>query len=395
VAERRPSAKAKAKDGAKGKEKTAPKRKTARGTKAPSVKGKASRSTNHPRSSDATARVQELEAELAAAKSTIAALIDRAERGSAVESPIAVFEAAARLEELAQRRTKEAEDKSVELQRANAELRALTANLDKIVRQRTRALAESEAQLRRKNEELKRLNQMKAEFISIAAHELRTPMTSIVGYLDLMVEGKFGTLDERLGKPVASLRRNAHRLMRLVDEMLDVSRIEAGRIVLQRRAVDFGEIVSGVVQELSPLAAAKNQTVQTYLDRPPRIDCDSDKIHQVVSNLMSNAIRYTPERGEITITVDQAPQDQYAGAWARLRVRDNGVGIPSAQRSRIFEPFSDVNTAKHHTSSGPGSAGLGLYIARGLVDLHGGLITVDSAEGEYTEFTVLLPLATT
>ena len=108
---------------------------------------------------------------------------------------------------------------------------------------------------------------------------------------------------------------------------------------------------------------------------------------------VDNAIRYTPEKGEIALTVDHAPQDQYAGNWARLRVRDNGVGIPGGLRSRIFEPFSDVGSAKHHTSSGPDSAGLGLYIARGLIDLHGGLITVESEEGEFTEFTVLLPLA--
>jgi signal transduction histidine kinase len=375
---------AKPKAAAKAKPKPAAKAK-------PTAKPKAGRSRVASRPT--VERIEELEGELAAARATVAALIDKAERGATAESPIAVFEAAARLEELAARRTRETEDKSLELQRANAELRALTANLDKIVRQRTRALAESEAQLRRKNEELKRLNQMKAEFISIAAHELRTPMTSIVGYLDLMVEGKFGALSETQAKPVTSLRRNAHRLGRLVDEMLDVSRIEAGRVTLHRGAVDLGEIVSVVVQELSPLAAAKNQTVQTYLDHPPKIDCDADKIHQVVSNLMANAIRYTPDKGEITITVDHAPEDQYAGSWARLRVRDNGVGIPAGQRSRIFEPFSDVEPARHHTSSGPDSAGLGLYIARGLVDLHGGLITVDSEEGDFTEFTVLLPLA--
>ncbi len=339
------------------------------------------------------ARIEELEAELDASRATVGALIEKAERSTASESPIAVFEAAARLEGIVARRTKEVEEKSAALERANAELRALTANLDKIVRQRTRALAESEAQLRRKNEELKRHNLMKADFISIAAHELRTPMTSIVGYLDLMVEGKFDKLPSGLEKPVNSLRRNAHRLKRLVDEMLDVSRIEAGRVTLHRTDCDLGAIVSDVAQELAPLANAKNQAVNVEIDGAPMIDCDMDKIHQIVSNLVANAIRYTPEEGEITVAADEAPESQYAGSWARLRVRDNGVGIPVSSHRRIFEPFSDVNPAKHHTSSGPDSAGLGLYIARGLVDLHGGLITVDSEEGEYTEFTVLLPLA--
>ena len=339
------------------------------------------------------ARVEELEAQLEASRATVDALIEKAERGSTSKSPIAVFEAAARLEDIVARRTTEVEEKSAALGRANAELRALTANLDKIVRQRTRALAESEAQLRRKNDELKRLNLMKADFISIAAHELRTPMTSIVGYLDLMVEGKFDKLSAGLEKPVNSLRRNAHRLKRLVDEMLDVSRIEAGRVTLHRTDCDLGAILRDVAQELAPLASAKRQTVNVEHEGAPMIDCDMDKIHQVVSNLIANAIRYTPEDGEITVSADEAPESKYAGSWARLRVRDNGVGIPLSSRSRIFEPFSDVNPAKHHTSSGPDSAGLGLYIARGLVDLHGGLIAVDSEEGEYTEFTVLLPLA--
>lgn len=326
-------------------------------------------------------------------------LVEKLEARSSSDSPIAVFEAAVRLEEAVAARTREVEEKSVELHAANAELRALTKNLDKIVRQRTRALAESEAQLRRTNEELRRLNAMKGEFISIAAHELRTPMTSIVGYLDLMAEGRFGALPEEMKKPLQSLRRNSQRLQRLVDEMLDISRIEAGRVTLHRVACGLREIATDVVDELAPLAAGKQQDMaaEPAIDADtgnPKIDADVDKIHQVVFNLVANAIRYTPEGGTIRVMVDRAPSEQYAGAWARLRVRDNGVGIPASERHRIFEPFSDVTPAKHHTSSGPDSAGLGLYIARGLVDLHGGLITVESEEGVYTEFTVLLPLAT-
>ena len=95
--------------------------------------------------------------------------------------------------------------------------------------------------------------------------------------------------------------------------------------------------------------------------------------------------------GTIRVLVDVPPEQQVAGSWVRVRVKDNGIGIPASELPKIFEPFSDVHSAKHHTSTGPNSAGLGLYIARGLVDLHGGLITVDSVEAEYTEFTVLLP----
>ena len=339
-------------------------------------------------------RILELEAELAAAHKTIRALLDKAEERE-FDSPqhLRVDQAAARMEEILEERTREAQEKGEALTRANAELRDLTANLDQIVRQRTRALYESEEQLRRKNEELKRMNAMKGEFISIAAHELRTPMTSIVGYLDLMSEGRFGKLPKRLDRPVAALRRNAQRLSRLVEEMLDVSRLESGRMAIDPKPCRLAEIVRGVVEELAPFSAINRQSITTEISSDPLIHADADKVHQVVANLTASSIRYTPDEGVITIAVDTAPEDQFAGEWARLRVRDNGLGIPASLRARIFEPFSDVHTAKYHTSSGPDSAGLGLYIARGLVDLHGGLITVDSREGEFTEFTVLLPLS--
>jgi signal transduction histidine kinase len=330
-------------------------------------------------------RIAVLEAELAAAQRTIDVLIARLERtGTATPTQAELFDAAARLDHVLEERTREVED-------ARAEFRALRANLDQIVRQRTRALAESEAQLRAKNAELERQSKMKAEFISIAAHELRTPLTSIVGYLDLFSEGRFGELSPLISRPMASVRRNAHRLKRLVDDMLDVSRIDSGRMVLRRASVPLGEVVRDVVTELLPLANARKQTVITQIVRIEPIDADRDKLHQIAVNLVSNAIRYTPEQGEINITVDEAPRDRYPGGWARLRVHDNGVGIAEEDRQRIFDPFLHAQPAKHHTSAGPDSAGLGLYIARGLIELHGGLITVDSRPGVFTEFTVLLP----
>jgi signal transduction histidine kinase len=330
-------------------------------------------------------RVAELEAELDAARRTIDVLIARLERGGTTPPAQAeLFDAAARLAHVLEERTHE-------VALARAEFRALRANLDQIVRQRTRALAESEAQLRTKNIELEKQSRIKAEFISIAAHELRTPLTSIVGYLDLFSEGRFGDLPPMLERPLSSVRRNAHRLKRLVDDMLDVSRIEAGRMVLRREPVDLGEVVRDVVTELLPLARARKQQLQTQIDKIEPLDADRDKLHQIAVNLVSNAIRYTPESGEIAIGVDEAPRERYPGGWARLRVRDNGIGIAEEDRQRIFDPFLHPRPAKHHTSTGPDSAGLGLYIARGLIELHGGLITVDSQPDVFTEFTVLLP----
>lgn len=277
------------------------------------------------------------------------------------------------------------------LERANDDLRDLTENLDKIVRRRTQALAESEEQLRLSNEELQRLNQSKQEFVSIAAHELRTPLTSMVGYLELMAEGRFGKISPKMQRPMLSVRRNAQRLRRLVDEMLDVSRIEADRMSIKKSRCNVGEIGAAVVQELLPLAETKQQVVNCDMDDSPDIEADADKIHQVISNLVSNSLRYCPAGGIVDILIDRAPVDKYPGQWARVRVRDNGPGINAEDLDAIFEPFSDVNPAKHHSSRGPAAAGLGLYIARGLVDLHEGIITVESEPGSYTEFAVLLP----
>ncbi len=349
-------------------------------------RGRRRRSSPEQAVAGASDPVARLELELRAARRTIEVLIARSERRAAVPSQAELFEVAARMEQQIEERTRELADK-------RAELEAITANIDHGILQRTRALAESEAQLLRKNAELERQSQMKAEFISIVAHELRTPLVSIVGYLDLLVEGRFGELAEPMERPVASIRRNAHRLKRLVDEMLHFSRLEAGRVRLTREQVALGAVAQDAITELTPLAQAKRQEIIPSIVPIADISGDVDKIHQIIVNLVSNAIRYTPEGGEIRVSVDDAPAATYPGDWARLRVRDNGIGIPLANRHRIFEPFTDVQPAKHHTSSGPDSAGLGLFIARGLVELHGGLITVESEEDRFTEFTVLLPRA--
>ncbi len=180
---------------------------------------------------------------------------------------------------------------------------------------------------------------IKQEFISIVAHELRTPLTSIVGYLDMASEGRFGELPPMLERPMTSVRRNAHRLKRLVDDMLSVARIESGTQVLHVDQVDLGDVMRDVVTELLPLARARDQKIESHIEALQVFDADRDKLHQIAVNLVQNAIRYTPEGGEITITIDEAPRDRYPGGWARLRVRDNGIGIAEEDRQRIFEPF--------------------------------------------------------
>jgi len=337
-------------------------------------------------------QLKALRAQLQKAERVIAALTDRVESGTGEPDAVSVFEAAARMEQTIASRTAELETRTDQLRVANEVLRKISDNLDRVVKQRTRALIESEAQLRRKNEELEQQSALKLEFISVAAHELRTPLTSMVGYLDLVEEGRFGEIPAPMRKPIAAVRRNAHRLRRLVGDLLDISRIESGRVRLRYQDCALVALSEAVADELRPLAETKEQSLSIEADAEVTVTADRDKIHQVVFNLVSNSIRYTENGGSVSIHVDHPAPDEYGGTWSRLTVKDTGIGISKDAIGQIFEPFSDLlHTAKHHTSAGPDSAGLGLYIARGLVDLHGGVITVASTEGEGSEFTVLLP----
>ena len=177
--------------------------------------------------------------------------------------------------------------------------------------------------------------------------------------------------------------------------MLDVSRLEAGRLRLRRTACALGDIVRASLEELQSLLAARQQELTCDIAEIPPIDADPDKLHQVVTNLVANSIKYTPSGGSIRVTVDEHSSGSGSPPRARLRVWDNGIGVPPGLHGKIFEPFSEVNAAKHHTSTLPDSAGLGLYIARGMVELHGGTTSGASNEGQYSGVTVLLPFAST
>ncbi len=339
-------------------------------------------------------KVAELELEVNAAKRTIDVLIDRIERGSTEgASHPELFEAAIRMSQLVEEQAREVEQSRGELRAAEAEFRALKGNLDQIVRQRTLALEESEKKARAQNAELQRQSAAKADFIGQVAHELRTPLTSIVGYLDLFVEGRFGQPPAQMLRPIDTVRRNAHRLRRILEEMLAYRRMEAGRLELERAPVQLADVVRDVVSELTPLSEARRQHLRPVIvGEVEKVLADRDRLHQVVVNLIHNAIQHGPTDGEITITVENA---DLPGGWIRMKVRDNGNGIPYELQARIFEPFSNLRPVKYHSTGKPASAGLGLSIARGLVELHGGLISVESTPGEFTEFMVLLPLRPT
>jgi signal transduction histidine kinase len=226
---------------------------------------------------------------------------------------------------------------------------------------------------------LEELNRLKSEFISIASHELRTPMTTIMGFSELLLE--HDTPPETRQRWIAFINKESCQLSALIDDMLDVSRIETGRVVLRPRPVDLPAAVDEVLAQLA--ASAPSHTLSTDLaPAAGNLIADPEKLRQILTNLVSNAIKYSPNGGRVGVTA------RLDGDRVNLAVSDEGVGIPPGYRERIFDRFQRVESAE---TRGIRGTGLGLYIVRHLVELHGGTIEVESEPGQGSTFRVSLP----
>jgi PAS domain S-box-containing protein len=225
----------------------------------------------------------------------------------------------------------------------------------------------------------------KTEFISTVSHELRTPMTSIKGYVDLLLMGSAGSLSETQQRFLQIVRANADRLRTLVDDLLDISRIESGRLQLDLRPVPLESAVEAVVASFKARVDEKRQQIEVELpDHLPLVMADNDRLIQILMNLVSNAHKYTPEGGQIRIRARLQEE------MIRVEVQDTGIGIPPEALPRIFERFYRVDDPRVQETSG---AGLGLSIVRTLVELHGGQIGVESEVGKGSTFYFTLPIA--
>lgn len=244
-------------------------------------------------------------------------------------------------------------------------------------------IAERTAQLRAANEELTRLDQHKTQFYSIINHEMRTPLTSVMGYCDLL-RASGGLTDRQLGH-VQVLKSNAQRLLDLVNNLLDISRIEAGRMTVSQEPADLSESIADALSVVQPLAAQKRLDIRLDLpsDLPPA-HADKKRLSQVLINLLSNAIKYTPEGGQVTV---RSALDQ-DGSMLLTSVADTGIGIPLDRLPRIFDRFSREESEQTRGTVG---TGLGLTITKGLVEAHGGRIWVQSQEGAGSTFFFTLP----
>jgi len=242
-------------------------------------------------------------------------------------------------------------------------------------------LAKQASELSAQNERLRKLDRLKDEFIAAVTHELRTPLTSIIGYTELLEEE--GADSPNTGRFAEVIGRNAEQLLRLVGDLLFLSRTRSGRLALEYRATNLAEAAAEAVAEARPEAQLKNIDLTLTVATVPLFAADTTRIGQLLGSLVSNAVKFTGNGGRIDVTTGEED------GQAIVTVTDTGPGIPAADQGRVFERFYRTATATRQEIPG---TGLGLAIAKAIVEAHNGSITVDSAEGLGSTFTVRLPL---
>ncbi len=268
---------------------------------------------------------------------------------------------------------------AVDNARAYTELATLTEHLERRVQERTH-------ELQTVNERLQDHDRRRSKFVSVASHELRTPMTSIKGFVENMLDGLTGQLSERQEHYLQRVKHNVDRLTRIINQLLDWSRLDVGRIDIKPESLPIDAFVRDVVESFQTLAAEKSISLEVLpCEQSLTVRADRDKLEQILWNLVGNAIKFTPHSGRVTV--------QYS-AWdtssAQIIIADTGCGIAADELPHVFNEFSKVESAMP-TSQG---AQLGLFITKSLVTLHGGRMWVESQLGVGTQFYFTLPLDT-
>jgi CheY-like chemotaxis protein/nitrogen-specific signal transduction histidine kinase len=245
-------------------------------------------------------------------------------------------------------------------------------------------LAATNQRLEVQNRELERANRLKSEFLASMSHELRTPLHTIIGFADLLSEELKGPLNPDQKRFVTHIQTDSRHLLELINDILDLSRIEAGRLDLHPELFAPADAITQTIAGLRPAANNKSITIIEDLDRTLRITADPVRFKEIISNLVSNAIKFTPEGGRITV------ECRGAGHGAAFSVTDTGIGIPAAEQQAIFDKFYQLGSTTRGVREG---TGLGLAITRSLVEMHGGSISVESEPGAGSRFEFFLPHA--
>ena len=259
-------------------------------------------------------------------------------------------------------------------------------------------------ELKATNRKLQKLERLKSEFISIVSHELRTPLTAIKNAMDIILSGKAGDMTENIEKFVSMGKRNAIRLSGIINDLLDISKIEAGKMDFKFELIRVEPVIEYVKNNLTEVAKEKNLTIK-YIpsDENVEVYADSNRLEQVLTNLVSNAIKFTPDAGEIEITskVVNARELQYdncfeedikklQGNYLQVCVEDHGIGIERKDLNHVFDKFAQIENS---LSRKVGGSGLGLPIARQLMEAHNGAIWCDSEINKGSRFYFVIPIA--
>ncbi|MEM1096837.1 MAG: ATP-binding protein, partial [Bacteroidota bacterium] len=252
--------------------------------------------------------------------------------------------------------------------------------LETVVTERTTKLSEALEVVAAQAEELKTLDEAKSRFFANISHEFRTPLTLTLGPLEDMLRGRYGTPDESLRQPIKQVMLNNQRLLRLVNQLLDVAKLEAHQLAMETRPVELGPYLHSIGQAFLPLAERKAiRFTRTLPEAPLVAPIDAEHFEKVIINLLSNAFKFTPNGRDVALTLASD------GEQAVIRVRDTGPGIPADEQAHIFNRFYQTRTGR---ASG---TGIGLALAKEIVELHEGTISVDSEVGFGACFTVTLP----
>ena len=231
---------------------------------------------------------------------------------------------------------------------------------------------------------LRELDRMKSDFVSNVSHELRTPLTAIKGSVDNMIDGITGPLNEKQMRYLVRIKSNADRLGRLITDLLDLSKIEAGKIDLRPAYLAVNLLAREVVEVFRSVAAEKLINLE-LVSPEDSIQAwgDKDKVIQILMNLVGNALKFTPLHGEITIAIEKLDAE-----WVKFSVADTGPGIPAEEAAKIFDKFYQVEQSNKQKTRG---TGLGLAISKALVDMHGGEIWIESGVDRGSVFSFTLP----
>jgi signal transduction histidine kinase len=239
-------------------------------------------------------------------------------------------------------------------------------------------------EIQEKSAQLEVANRHKSEFLANMSHELRTPLNAIIGFSDVLQQRMFGELNEQQDDYLGDITSSGRHLLSLINDILDLSKIEAGRMDLQLAPFSLVAALNNAVTLVRERATSHGIKLELDVERPlDEIVADERKLKQVVVNLLSNAVKFTPDGGNVSVRAARVNGD------VRLAVRDTGIGIAPEDQTRIFEEFQQ---ARHQTAQSREGTGLGLTLSKRFVELHGGTLTVESEPGKGSTFTVTLPL---